>query len=371
MVDPYATTLGGLTVAVDGEHFLLEDPVSNSVLSLRPAVTFDGDAQPSACGCIKGFLTADDRIEVTWETLEGIVATSVLEAEPEDAEPDEESGLPARLRLRLRVENQSGEPIGAEALHPLFFPAEGPGACALGLEDLRTLASQRADMPPSLMRLHGEGLSSTVFGAWFAPAGSPMLLLAALEGNEPAPRFLFTGARGKMLSLSAAWPVQDSELAPGARVETASLLLVVGNRNIQEELEGWAGRLGAAGTPVQAPEFDPSGEVTELEPDDREEAEFEEDFALAEGEEPAPDEVQEFEGDSAPVDASEGVTPGLTLAHRASSFRRAMRNTRAFQETGQGIWPRWAAGRRHEPLSGAGARTRGYWRVECPLDENA
>lgn len=384
MVGPYVTTLGAYSLAVNAERLLLEDPASHSILSLHPAVTVASGRKPSPCLAVEAFATGTDRMEVTWRPVEGIEAVTLLRL----TEARGGAAGPARLELRLRFRNTGSARVTPACLHPLYFPPEGPGALALGREDLRTLASRKAGGPPRLLRLDGADLVSWHFGAWFHEAGSPMLLLAATDGADASLVFRAEGARGKMLALRVDWDAPAS-LEPGATLETPAIELVMGRADIHEELRTWAARANAG---ALVPEFTASGEIVveepepipepapepESEPEPAPEPEPEQSTPPEPqpDAEPEPEAVQEFlpAANLVAMERSAGTSPEAVLPAaglawgrgRCAAFHRAMRATRAFEETGHGAWPRWASGRRHQAPSGTLTRTRGYWRMPRP-----
>jgi hypothetical protein len=355
MVGPYVTTLGGYSLAVNAERLLLEDPASHSILSVHPALTTSPGRKPSPCLVVEGFSTGGDRMEVTWRPVDGIEAVTLLRL----TGPSSDAAGPARLELSLRIRNTNAARVSLECLHPLYFAAEGPGALALGREDLRTLASRRADGAPRLLRLDGADLVSRHFGAWFAAPGSPMLLLAATGGAAASLVFRAEGARGKMLALRVDWDA-PAALEPGATLETPAIELVMGRADIREELRAWAARADAGAV---VPEFAPSDEIVEEEP--------EAEPAATPGSLPvAANAAMEPSEEPLPETALSAAMAAAWGRGRCATFQRAMRATRAFEETGRGAWPRWASGRRYQPVSGTSTRTRGYWRMPYPPEES-
>lgn len=375
MVAPYAATLGGLTVAIDTDRFLVEDAPSNSVLSLHPAVTFSNETKPISCGNLTGFAAHDDRVKISWEKINGLMLTTTLKVVNDPEYPQS-----CRYTLQLTVNNPSDDAVTIDKVHPICFQPQGPGACALGLEELRTLGALRSGEKNQLMRLQGDAIYSTHYGAWFSPMGSPVLLLATLDAQAPAVQFLFGGARGKMLSLRADVSCDHRELAPGESVELPAMLLVFGDFEINEELNLWIERVGDIRIAGTVPEFTPSDEIIDPEP----EPEVEEEVLEDEPEEETSDEVKSEEEEQSVADEEEeesAVTDeeeeesndlddaffeGITIwrAGRCAAYRQAMRRTRGFSETGKQTTPRWGSGRRHQPINGCSIRTRGYWRFD-------
>ncbi|MFW6256449.1 MAG: hypothetical protein ACOC54_06475, partial [Candidatus Sumerlaeota bacterium] len=148
MVDAYATKLGGLTLAVNEDHFLIEDASSNSVLSLNPAISLQTNAKAQRFQKIAGFSTSATALEAHWQSIAGIEATSRFALD--------EGGEEGRFRLSVSFRNMGGSPVRLNSVHPLYIPAEGTGACAVGNEGLRALATAAEGNMPVLSRLQGE-----------------------------------------------------------------------------------------------------------------------------------------------------------------------------------------------------------------------
>lgn len=356
MVHAYATNLGSLTLAVNHERLLLEEPISNSILSLHPAVTLAEGARPRVFTEVDGFATFTDRLEVTWKAIDGVEAATSLHLISKQ-----------HMKVTVRFSVATGASVALTAVHPVYVPAEGPGACALGMHELRTLGAGRAGLPPRLLRMQGDAIYSDNLGAWFAPTGNPSLLVALLGAASPV-QFVTSGARGKIVSVNAlaAAPV------PGETAEY-TFLLAVGNLDAVDELRAWAESEGAELAPDGLLDIALSGEVTPLEEEEEvveepvavaeEEAadegvaeEAQEEIAAA-GAEPiaettsAETDIEPWHDDFDPSDLE--VKPG---SMRCAMFQRALRAT-------EGVWPRWAAGRRYAPLTGMSARTRSRWQT--------
>ncbi|HUT23372.1 MAG TPA: hypothetical protein VM492_03405 [Sumerlaeia bacterium] len=370
MVDAYATSLGSLTLAVDSERFLLEDPRSGCVLSLHPALTLSNAAQPAPCLAVEGFSTADDRMEVKWRAVDEIQATTTLRLLG-----------PLHLRLELTIANGGGAGKELCGVHPLHFPREGPGACTLARPELRTLASPDPDGPVRLMRLHGERLCSELFGAWFTEEGRPSILLGSLELSNPPTRIEVSGARGRMASLRVDSPVLAPRLDPGQTMTAPPLLLALGDLNIREELQTWARSLGDARTVAFLADFDPAAEIVEPEAipaaEDAAEECPERQEAAALGETVGPGrrpsaggkpgtsgggiclEVREAETEEAELRDDRRRRYAFEASARERPLVRAV--SRRAPEAGQRRWPPAARGRRWAGLGGgvpAGSRGR-------------
>jgi hypothetical protein len=344
MVDAYATSLGSLTLAVDAGHFILEDSVSNSVLSLHPAIRFEGAAKPQVLSHVEGFSTSSGCMSVTWKTEEGLEAVSTLSLEDTP-----------RFRLEFRVTNSGKRPLTVDCLCPVFVPPEGPGACALGMHDLRTVVLPQGGGAPRLHRVHGGMISNSPFGAWFSDSGQPMLLLAALPGPSPKPLFLVEGARGKILHLSVECPAGGISLAPGESISAVPLRLVIGNYPVKDVLLEWAAGWQDSTVASCLKDFDPTGALSEPEAeavmtaaDSRASEENPAAPDTVQPSAPTPKEENPSREDREIADPSGGAAWSLG---RCALFRRALR-------ANEGIWPRWAAGRKYAPLKSASIRGR-------------
>jgi hypothetical protein len=291
MVDAYATTLATLTLAVHREHFLLEDSASNSVLSLHPAIHFSGKADPDLCTELEGFSTSSDKMEVTWKPIQGIQMTSSLKVVK-----------PLHLQLTLRALNIGNAPVDVAALLPLCVRMEQPGACALGMHELRTLGAIKVGRPLRLRKVQGKSIVSLNFGAWFAQLGNPCLFLGALADASPVPEIRTEGARGKILSLGVRCPVASEQIAPGESVEVSSFLLIIGNVDVRDAIETWQELTSADLTVQPVPDFKSSDPIDDNEPEEEPEEVAEEEPVTAEVTDAA-----ESEGapEEAPVEASE------------------------------------------------------------------
>ncbi|NQU42556.1 hypothetical protein HQ520_04675 [bacterium] len=360
MVDAYATTLGKLTLAINQERFLLEDPDSNSILSLQPAFMPAGATRPSRPEGVAGFATLDRAISVTWQPVSGIQAETSLVLE--DA---------GRLRLETRFTNVSSQGILLASLFPLRIPVEGPGACALGLHDLRTLASRRPGRAPRLVGVQGDALWNSLFGACFARSGSPMLLLGPLS-EGPSCRFRVEGARGKVAGLDVECDAGDKALAPGDVVSAPPLRLVIGNFEIREELQDWAEHFGNDRVLELLEGFSPSAEIVEEEPEEElAEPEAELTEPACEGDTPVGEAAagdgneEEHVGGSDPEEDTATVLDSAAFQPSARASRDRLPRTATFRRAlrvNEGIWPRWASARRHPTLTGTSARGRQHWK---------
>ena len=352
MVDAYATTHGKVTLAVDAERFLFEESKANIVLALQPAVAAREGARPRPFEHVESFTARADGLSVTWQPVAEWQAATKLERLDEN-----------RYLLSVSLTNVAAGPSRPGAFHPLYFAAEGPGACGLGFERLRTWATHAADAEPRLRTLQG-AMSQDGFGLWFGESGSPMLLLGA-QGDAADRRIVFSGARGKIASLRIDEPAPTEDIAPGETWGPVQWLIVFGDLDIAAELRRWAQSQG-----LQAPEFDPMGETAP----DPEPPEQEPDLAIEDPEpeeEPEedeePEEEEEDEADQAESEdaETESLAPAPTTERgvaRCAEFHRAWRRTRQYTKDDAGFWPRWAAGRAYPPIQGASTRTRDRWR---------
>ena len=360
MVEAHVTTLGSLTLAIDQGRFLLEDPLSDSIVSLYPAVAFSDNPRPQSFEEVEGFSAGDDMMRVVWAPKRDIqVATTLVLIEA------------LHLELKVKVTNVGDLPVGLSAVHPIHLPADGPGACALGVHELRTFASPRAGRPPRLMPVHGKGISTEWGGIYFASGGNPALVIGALASAEVIPRIVVDGVRGRILSLSIHCPLGEFRLEPGESLETVPFLLALGRLDVRQELHRWRSRLGDSPRVVPLCDFDPAGEVAQPEPE-------------SESERPPEDEPGERIAGVAKPDA--GTVPNVPLqtptghgtavlrspvcrpgdASRGGAFR-GMTRCAAFRRAlrvAEGLWPRWATGRRYAPVSGIGGRARRAWRAQ-------
>ncbi len=402
MLEPYSTTLVGLTLAIDAGHLILDEPSTNSILSLHPAITLSGEKKPRLCTAVEGFSVSSHQVSIIWKPVAGMELTTRLNLleNPDGREEAEEKNPRFVLQVQARV--CGATPVEIAALHPLCIPEEETGACALGLEDLRTLGSYHPKNPPRLLRLRGGAIHSRLLAAWFSPSGNPLFLLAAQSATQPWPTFDCTGARGKMVGMRVSYAT-GQRLEPGETVETSPLLFVLGNHDVQEEIETWKAELNDPEAASLIPAFDPSDTPIEEEPEvietpepgevpETESVESPETEEIpsadsdAEETEPEPHETdaeEEEETDLSEETESEGAEEEETnldtlalswsltkLSFRGcAGFRRASAQTRSAQETGKPATPRWASGRRYQPVAGTSLRTRGYWRATYPENE--
>jgi hypothetical protein len=399
MLEPYSTTLVGLTLAIDSGHLILDEPATNSILSLHPAVTLAGEKKPRLCTALEGFAVSSQQVAVTWKPVADLELTTCLNLieEPEETEGRESKN--PRFVLQVRARACGATPVEIATLHPLCIPEEEPGACALGLEDLRTLGAYHPQNPPRLLRLRGNAIHSRLLAAWFSPVGYPLFLLAARSATLPWPTFECSGARGKMVGMRVNCPT-GYRLQPGETVETPPLLFVLGNHDVQEEIATWKAEFDDPEAASLIPAFDPSDTPIEEEPEvieeisePAQEAEEASTESLEIEETPGADAETEIEvTESQPTtdetetdrDSEQGglepdVTDPDTLAlswaitklsfRGCAGFRRSAAQTRSALETGRPASPRWASGRRYQPVAGTSLRTRGYWRVPYPVDE--
>ncbi|HNY27085.1 MAG TPA: hypothetical protein PLA90_05475 [Candidatus Sumerlaeota bacterium] len=406
MLEPYSTTLVGLTLAVDAGHLILDESTTNSILSLHPAVTLKGEKKPRLCTAVEGFSVSSHQVAVTWKPVAGLELTTHLNLLPSSTGTEEADPENPRFLLQVRARACDASPIEIATLHPLCIPEEEPGACALGLEDLRTLGAYHPKNPPRLLRLRGGAIHSRLLAAWFSAVGTPLFLLAARSATLPWPTFECSGARGKMVGMRVNCTVGE-RLQPGETLETPPLLFVLGNHQVQEEIEAWKAELNDPEAASLIPVFDPSDTPIEEEPEIIEAPEAVEVPQTAVSESPEAGESQSDETDSA--DAEEGTdssasdpeisqepetgvlsgqsevsdgeeetdpdTMALSWAitkltfRGCAGYRRASAQTRSAQETGKPASPRWASGRRYQPIAGTSLRTRGYWRAIYPKTE--
>ncbi|HBF34350.1 TPA: hypothetical protein DDW35_07275 [Candidatus Sumerlaeota bacterium] len=361
MVDAYATTLGKFTLALNDERFILEDPASNSVLTLHPALRFPNTSKPQYLTRINGFLTAEDRMEVIWQKsgdLEAITTLRLLEG--------------GRLRLEFRVTNQGDTPIALTSAYPLYIPAEGPGTCALGMHELRTLGYLRNPAAPRLRRVHGSDILSQDYGAWFTESGRPCFLLGALDAGFTPTLFTTEGGRGKILELSVECPRETQPLAPGETWNAPAFLLALGQHDITTELKNWLSATSVADA-VQLPDpLNVGAEIDDNEPEP-EPAPTAEEIAAAEAL-AAAEEARKVEEEARKVETRLALEQPETEAiameesaeetdddmvidwhpqhlSRCATFQRALRAS-------EGVWPRWGMGRRYFPATGDVARSR-------------
>ncbi|MBN1868055.1 hypothetical protein JW916_12280 [Candidatus Sumerlaeota bacterium] len=350
MVDAYVTTLASLTLAVGPDRLLVEDAESNGILSLHPAYTPSGAATPRRFERVQGFAAQADRLTVTWEPVSGLGAETTLTAIGKRC-----------LRLDCRftpVENKGAAP-SVGTLHPVYFPNEGPGACALGSHPLRSLILPSVNCPARLVRVHGERLRSAIFGAWFADSGTPSLLLAEQAPGEP-PRAVFSveGARGRIASLRidcvpARCPTERQETEPETiePLDAPSLRLTMGDRSIREALDEWVRDARNPSLADAFAAFDPAGEIESLEdeaPEENVEEPQEESIA---SQDPPGVEGPEIE----PQQAIRETPRTVDLAECSSSGRRTALFRRAWRQN-EGAWPRWGSGRRRAPAFGGAPR---------------
>lgn len=265
MVHAYATNLGSLTLAVNSQRLLLEEPISNSIISLHPAITFAPETRPRPMDEVDGFSTSPDCLEVTWKSVDGIQATTSLHLLGKQ-----------RLKLTVRFTNTSGAPVPTEALHPLYVSHEGPAACALGMHELRTLGSSKTGHFPQLLRVQGKAILSDFFGVWFAPTGNPSLFLGTLESPDIPVQFVTSGARGKIVSMDISVS-NNLEINAGESIEFA-FLMALGNLDAAAEIRSWAEGAGKNFAPDGLTAIDLLGAETTLNElkDDKEEKEEDE-----------------------------------------------------------------------------------------------
>lgn len=345
MVDAYATTLGGITIAIDEEHLLFEEPLSNSVLTLQPAFRQANQNKITALRKIEGFATGPEALRISWKAQQGISMETSLHLLS-----------PHHFQLRTLVECQPDAPKLAEIL-PIYISEEGPGACALGMHELRLLGSTKPGRPLQYARAHGPGIYADGLAAFFAPGGSPSLLIAGLKPETGRPLFQINAARGKILSLEMHSPMGPYP-AESNRIAFSSVCLVVlGNIPIDESIRFWQKACEEEGLP-SLPEVAFDADPPDLQ------------FDLDEEESPAVESVSAFSEDSIPSEeifqeadpASDSMFPGKgrdgnsgVRSHRRSAiFRRA-------QRLSEGVWPRWATGRSRPPLGPGSSRTRHNW----------
>jgi hypothetical protein len=404
MLEPYSTTLVGLTLAIDAGHLILDESSTNSILSLHPAVTLGGEKKPRLCTAVEGFSVSSHQVSITWKPVAGLELTTCLNLLEDPSGVQDVEPKNPRFLLQVRARSCSATPVEIATLHPLCIPEEEPGACALGLEDLRTLGAYHPQNPPRLLRLRGGAIHSRLLAAWFSTIGNPVFLLAARSATPPWPTFECSGARGKMVGMRVNCALEQ-RLQTGETLETPPLLFVLGNHDVLEEIEIWKTELNDSEAASLIPEFDPSGTPVEEEPEvietpepaqtpetgeldsqepeatsspetgeettdsepsveESESTEEPEETGLSEETEP---EIQEEETDPDTLALSWAITK---LSFRGcAGFRRASAQTRSAQETGKPASPRWASGRRYQPVAGTSLRTRGYWRAIYPENE--
>jgi hypothetical protein len=351
MVDPYATKIGGLTAVINSERFVVEDSESNSILSLHPGFTPVGRTQPVKFVRVAGFNAHEGRLEVEWEAEEGLAARTTVEG------LDGEGGQWLSLRVVFTPEAESN--IEISDLHPLYIPAQGPGALALGHRDLQTLALSDVDGAWHMIRLDGPDLQADRLGVFFARGGEPALVMGVERG-----RFAVEGARGKLLSLKIC------DCGDGV-AEAASVCIGMGLSSAADGVGALAKQIGWGESEDFPPEFDASAEPETLpepvveEPEEEEVPEpVVEDIAVPEPEEAAV-EMDEAAKES---DAESGFLSGVLgpMTRRTAYYHRARRQTRSFRETGRPAYHGFASGRRLEPIDPMSLRTRRQWRFEMP-----
>jgi hypothetical protein len=305
-------------------------------------------------------------LQAVWKPVAGLRAVSVLE------EGDSEG----RYVLKVRFSNVGTSPIALRAVHPLHVPAEGSGALALGNEGLRTLVLNRTGDALRLSRVHGEDLTSPGFGVWFTPAGVPVALMGALGAWPAQPVFRVDGSRGKILDMLIDCPLKDFVLDAGGEMDEIVLWISAGGLRARDELKAWAEISQDPLLKAALEDFKPDAPVQEEEETVEVEAdleaevrqEFEEEIREAMKEpEPEPEPVEESSeaakqedgtGEAAPPDAqtAPSILAGAVKAFpRTATFQRALRKL-------EGVWPRWASGRRYVPMTGMAGRTKDHWR---------
>lgn len=403
MLEPYSTTLVGLTLAIDAGHLILDESTTNSILSLHPAVTLAGEKKPRPCVAVEGFSVSSHQVAVTWKPVAGLELTTHLNLLAPSSETEEANQTHPRFVLQVQARACGAAPVAIASLHPLYIPEEEAGACALGLEDLRTLGAYHPQNPPRLLRLRGGAIHSRLLAAWFSAAGNPMFLLAARSATLPWPTFECTGARGKMVGMRVNCPTEQ-RLQPGETLETPPLLFVLGNHDIQEEIEAWKAELNDPETTSLIPVFDPSDTPIEEEPEvietpepaeiaettapespepeapsssETDSKETESEILIPESETQEDTKTDDLSGETTVLEDEETDPDTLALSwaitkltfRGCAGYRRASAQTRSALETGKPASPRWASGRRHQPIAGTALRTRGYWRATYPKSE--
>jgi hypothetical protein len=346
MVDAYATTIGGVAVAVDAQRVLVEDAASHTILSLQPGVRLPGRINSARFTEVAGFSTGSDRFEIDWAEIDGWTATSRIDVL-----------APGALRLSVQIRNASSSTLELEALCPICVPEEGPGACAVGVHDLRGLYPTRPGGDPQVVRMHGESLGNDRFGAWFAQSGAPSLLIAALrdtDSGEPV-RLESAGVRGKILGIRFDSPVGNSRLQSGETTESVALLLSFGASDIREKIDAWLDRFAEFAVAPFSNDFDPASEPAEIvtveDVPEAPEAEEESDEPVVDDEVEMSETDIEAEGDEILTDDEFDDLRIPETYRRCAVFRRALRLS-------EGVWPKWGTGRRYPAMTGAHLRVR-------------
>ena len=363
-----------ITIAANGQRVLLEETISGTILSLHPAFLKPGTAKPISFTEVENVASSPETgICITWKAINGLQAKSAIR-----------SLKPLHSSLEVSFSNLGSTDIAAATLFPIHFPAEGPGACAVGITELRTLVTGRSGKS-RLAKLRDEDQVSERFGAWFTPSGLPMVFVGALgiEANSPSrellPKVSFHGARGKILSLGVECPCEGAVIHAGQTVELPVFAIVVGNVGIVETIAWWKELAGVGDEVVEA--FEPSGAIPDVEEEDFAEIEVIaknnvtesveeialEDMSDSDEETGGSDEI----GDDADEDTDNDVE-GLVdydelteeegaLWGEVSRPRRCAFLQRKLRET-EGVWPRWGCGRAYLPMTGMAARTKDHWR---------
>ncbi|MFW6303653.1 MAG: hypothetical protein ACOC2L_03445 [Candidatus Sumerlaeota bacterium] len=373
MVDPYATKIGGFTAVINSERFVLEHTESNAIFSLHPAITLGGRTQATMFSAVEGFRTADNRLEVQWKAVEGVGAETVLEMES--------SGEGAHwFSLAVDFRNQSDATIDLAEGHPLYIPPEGPGTLALGHHELLGLAQGGENTRYYMIRVDGDELFSERLAVFFAPGGDPAVVIGGSDGESGPAVFLYSGARGKLLSFRVEGVVTGA-MEPNAVLTVAPLKVGLGLADPTEGVERLSEEMQWPDLEDFPPHFDPAGEAEVL-PVARETENIEEEAeAEAELSETPQETAVEAESDQAaamPADEEDaGHDAGAVVRalpeqsrRRTAYYMQAQRMTRSFQETGQIAYQGWASGRRREPARPTSLRTRRQWRYTMPPAEN-
>lgn len=347
MVDAYATTLGGFTLAVHHDRFIVEDSGSNSVLAPHPALLLASGRKPLPFTEVAGFSTGPDSMEVTWKPVSRVSARtrlSLCEGK--------------HLCLSVSLENTGPDPVAVAGVAPVHVAADGVGACALGMHGLDVLASPD-DSAAQPWRVDERVLKNACFGLAWAPGGSPAFLMGALESSGAFRDAIFSlwGARGKIVEVTLLCPLISGALAPGASLVTPEVLVAFGEMDASALLKEYVERAAQGGVMAGSPDLNTDAEAptasTEI-PDAPELVEPEPEEPVL----PEPPEVLEAQapGAMAQEDEEDSYSPSDRFRgiSRTAAFRRALR-------ANEDVYPRWAAGRRLPPLTGLAGRTRSHW----------
>lgn len=340
MVNAYVTRIGPLQAALNQERFLVENQKANSILSLEPAVQWQTESRPQPFAKIQGFSTRETALEVQWEALNGLEAYSGLFIK--------EGGA---MALTLELVNKSENPFNLAAALPVFVSAEKAGACALGMQRLRTIASRPAH-PFFLAEMDSRPARQEGFGVWFPQTEEPALLLA-VEGGDGL--FLSDGSRGKVLNLQLSLPVEQ-ELAPGENWKSPEILFFLEEEKPWDILTDWANRQHQERLLAYLSDLNPGGEL----PEEPEEPIVEE----SPPDEPEVEETAEPSGEAQPVEAEEEPlveeeeTPLVDENMEENEFPPLGRTAlfHRAQRLNDDYYPRWGGGRKKQPLDRMTAR---------------